>query len=166
MSCKSCVCFDSESKLHCAVNPIAAKVYHPDQPNNCNDFQLKSSSSTEQRQLASPSQLTNQLYSEVCQAQSHIRQLSIDLQQLNREQDEIQNIFAEIQALRRVEQERQHFANENKLIASGQRLFIVSLFASMMMLCFNHHLMASYAAFGFGATAFSYGYVLYPRKLD
>jgi len=42
---------------------------------------------------------------------------------------------------------------------SGERILIASLSVSMILLSFNHRLIAScVAAFGFGATTLRYGY--------
>jgi len=175
MSCRNCVYFNKGGKFRCAVNPIAAEGYHPDRPNDCIDFQLISSSLTEQRQLASPSQLTAQLHSEICQLQSNTHWLITELQQFNCEQVEMENMFAELGFQLQVEQEHQHLVSKSesekqrklRLIASGQTSFVASLCISMILLCFNHHLIARYTlASGFGAVTFAYGYTLHPRKPD
>jgi len=215
MSCQDCKYFNDDDELHCAVNPIAAEGYHPDRPNDCNDFHLAShqDSSTDfslnqtqtwlteqrqqfdtyQRQLASSSQQIAQLRSETCQVQSEIHRLSIQLHQLNCEQIELENRLSEFGSQRQVaQQERQKQLEhlqclaseiENKvereiekeiekerkltLMESGEMILITSISVSMVLLSFNHRLMASSAAaFGLGATTLSYGYALYPRKLD
>ncbi len=201
MSCRDCKYFNDDDELHCAVNPIAAEGYHPNRPNDCNDFHLASQqgSSTDnslnqaqiwlaeqrqqfdtcQRQLSASSEQIAQLRSETYQVQNEIHRLSIQLHQLKCEQVELENRLSELQigshgqaAKQGRQKQLEHlqplatkFDEESNLMESGKYILIVSLAFSMIVLSFNHRLLASCAiAFGFGATTLSYGYALYPRK--